>query len=335
MARRSTCTTGLAAHAAQARPVVLRCSSRHARRHHRPTVSASATAWALYQVTPEEADPLARLVLLVLADHAHKDGSSAFPSVATIAGSVGLSDRTVQRKLAALLDAGLIRLGDQGLVSHLRADRRPTVYDLALAARRQAVTPSSQDGVTETGSRGDTKGLERGDTAVSPEPKEEPKNARRRARDVGTCPRCGSRVQLDGDGEPMTHRDRDRRHCHPPAPVRTTEGDQARAAARAAVGRRAEPSPPAGQAEQPPQPVNGSPPSSQPETLSAGAAVDLSTPLTNGMSATSSTEQLAATTTRPTWRPSTAPATDAPARLSAALAGALSPYGVGPGDHRP
>ena len=42
------------------------------------------------------------------------------------------SERTIQRYLADLRDAGLIFEGDQELVSHVRADRRPTVYDLDL-----------------------------------------------------------------------------------------------------------------------------------------------------------------------------------------------------------
>jgi hypothetical protein len=50
-----------------------------------------------------------RLVLLVLADHAKDDGSSAWPSVATIAHEAHLSEKQVQRCLASLKKAQRIR----------------------------------------------------------------------------------------------------------------------------------------------------------------------------------------------------------------------------------
>jgi hypothetical protein len=50
-----------------------------------------------------------RLVLLVLADHAKDDGSSAWPSVATIAHEAHLSEKQVQRCLASLKLAKRIR----------------------------------------------------------------------------------------------------------------------------------------------------------------------------------------------------------------------------------
>lgn len=50
-----------------------------------------------------------RLVLIVLADHAHDDGSEAWPSVETIAREARLSTRQVQRCLRDLEAAGSIR----------------------------------------------------------------------------------------------------------------------------------------------------------------------------------------------------------------------------------
>lgn len=97
-------------------------------------MSVRATTWALYDV-PELApdlDPTARLVLLVLADQVDHMGQGCWTSNRTIALAVGASVRTVQRRLAELRDAGLIKYGDQRLVSHLRSDRKPTVWDLCL-----------------------------------------------------------------------------------------------------------------------------------------------------------------------------------------------------------
>lgn len=67
-----------------------------------------------------------------LAEHAHPDGTAAWPSVATLAEYAGCSERTVQRALASLLDEGKIVRGDQQFVSHYRPDRRPVVYDVVL-----------------------------------------------------------------------------------------------------------------------------------------------------------------------------------------------------------
>lgn len=49
-----------------------------------------------------------RLVLLVLADHANKDGTGAWPSVKTIASEARLSERQTQTCLRLLAEAGAI-----------------------------------------------------------------------------------------------------------------------------------------------------------------------------------------------------------------------------------
>lgn len=114
----------------------------------------------------------AKMVLLGLADHASNDGSDAWPSVATLAQYAECSERTVQRHLHSLVDAGLIQVQRE-------SDRRtPTTYAVCLPVlatlRGDTVTPVT--GVT-TGTRGDnddtsgvTIGASRGDIAVSPEP---------------------------------------------------------------------------------------------------------------------------------------------------------------------
>jgi len=129
-------------------------------------VSTRAVGWALDSRCTGPLDPATRLVLVVLADHAHADGTSAFPSKATISERIDVSERTVQRHIGALETLGLIIPGDANLVSHIRSDRRPRVWNLTLEARGDNLTPRSDRGDTEnlTGSHGTSS---RGDTAVS------------------------------------------------------------------------------------------------------------------------------------------------------------------------
>lgn len=105
-------------------------------------VSWQTVAWVL-----DDAPGLPpRLVgtLVGLARHADGDGRGAYPSRERLAGYTRKSDTQIKRDLKDLQALGLIRPGDQGLASHLRADRRPTVYDLAIERKRGAVDdPSS------------------------------------------------------------------------------------------------------------------------------------------------------------------------------------------------
>lgn len=52
--------------------------------------------------------PAAKLVLFILAEHAHDDGSNTYPSVARIARDTGLSKRSVRRALKFLDGTGII-----------------------------------------------------------------------------------------------------------------------------------------------------------------------------------------------------------------------------------
>lgn len=109
------------------------------------------------------------LVLIGLANHADRDGRHAFPSVATLAHYVRLSERTVQRALGRLEELGLIELGNQRIVAaHVdRPDRRPRVWNLQMKRGDSSDTPLP-NGVTGT-TNGVTAATERGVT-VSPEP---------------------------------------------------------------------------------------------------------------------------------------------------------------------
>lgn len=71
-------------------------------------------------------------VLVMLAEKADSDGCAAFPSRKTVARRTTVVEKTVQRTLALLVQRGLIAKGDQRAAQYLRADRRPTVYDLMI-----------------------------------------------------------------------------------------------------------------------------------------------------------------------------------------------------------
>lgn len=143
-------------------------------------MSVQAISWALEEA-PGVAPGLVS-TLIGLANHAGKDGRAAYPGIDTLATYTRKSYRQVQRDLEELAAAGLIRPGDQQHVSHLRADRRPRVWDLAVERKRSRGdthdTPSSSNGTTHMtprkASRGDTgvvpSDKARGDTHDTPSP---------------------------------------------------------------------------------------------------------------------------------------------------------------------
>ena len=131
-------------------------------------MSLRATTWALYDVGPE-VDPYARLILLVLADHADNDGRGAGLSKASLARYVGCGETTVYRRLADLERAGLIARGDQDVVAYLPADRRPTVWDLPRVRGASRAPRRPSRGASRTprtrGTSGVPAGCQRGVTA--------------------------------------------------------------------------------------------------------------------------------------------------------------------------
>ena len=75
-------------------------------------------------------------VLLKYADRADRFGCTSWRSEADLAEELGCSTRTIRRARAELVELGLMSLGDQSYVEHIRADRRPTVYDVETPAKR-------------------------------------------------------------------------------------------------------------------------------------------------------------------------------------------------------
>ena len=146
-------------------------------------MSFEATTWALNIEGVN--DSTSRVILLGLASHAHKDGTAAWPSVATLAAYAVCSERTVHRRLRELEEAGLIRRGDQLLVGHLPPGRRPVVYDLPVGVSVWRTDRGDNlSGVSPRASRGDTGGSE-GVTTVADKPSLSPYGEKPSKENVG------------------------------------------------------------------------------------------------------------------------------------------------------
>ena len=135
-------------------------------------MSMRAMLWALYESPAESAAEA--MTLLVLAERAGPSDdpwSGAYPSHATIAKAARVSERTVRRCLKDLESRGVIKRGDQSLVEKYRVDKRPVVWDLNGAAKREREDTVSARTECPPGHTGS----ERGDT-VSYKPSTKPKH---------------------------------------------------------------------------------------------------------------------------------------------------------------
>lgn len=101
-------------------------------------MSVEAVRWAI-----EEAPVPGHLfaVLACLAWKTDEHGRGAYPSLPTLAEWTGKTDRQVRADLRALEGAGLASQGDQSLARHIRADRRPTVWDVAMSGTTGSTRP--------------------------------------------------------------------------------------------------------------------------------------------------------------------------------------------------
>ncbi len=119
-------------------------------RHWGSLVSWQACNWA-DQLDYDVCGALPFRVLIKLANVAADDGSRAWRTKATMAKELGVSQRSVQRALKELEMAHLILRGDQSFVERIRADKRPTVYDLNLRYAVEYALPDLPlwDGETE------------------------------------------------------------------------------------------------------------------------------------------------------------------------------------------
>ena len=85
--------------------------------------------------------PARKAILLVLAEHADEQ-DSCYPSQATIAEATEQSERSVRAHIAAMADAGLLRVESRGLSSGGRANR---YYLLTGEICRSGVTGESEE----------------------------------------------------------------------------------------------------------------------------------------------------------------------------------------------
>jgi hypothetical protein len=96
-------------------------------------VSWQATSWAL----ETDLDPTSKIILLAYADFAGESGTSAWMFKKTLLTRVRkVSESTIGRRMALLLEDGYLREGDQDAVpDYVRAlppESRPIVYDMAM-----------------------------------------------------------------------------------------------------------------------------------------------------------------------------------------------------------
>ncbi len=101
-------------------------------------MSFAVAAWAS---RVKVGDAVAKLVLIALAAHSKDDGTAAWPSQAVLAEYAEVTVRTVRTKLEYLQERGLIEPGDERIVDHIRADRRPQVWDLLMTQREEILSP--------------------------------------------------------------------------------------------------------------------------------------------------------------------------------------------------
>lgn len=94
-------------------------------------MSWQASAWAQKKGKDYELQPMARYVLLSLANYADPEGNDIYPSLGTLCADTGLSEATLRRHIKHLIEVGLLDYGDQSAVAanpKIRPDKRPKCY---------------------------------------------------------------------------------------------------------------------------------------------------------------------------------------------------------------
>lgn len=90
------------------------------------------------------------LVLIRVGNHVGGDMRGCFAKAATLAAESLMGESTVLKHLRALKAAGVLLPGDGRLVDHIRADKRPPVYDLAGGHERDCPGGHPSDVLCET-----------------------------------------------------------------------------------------------------------------------------------------------------------------------------------------
>jgi hypothetical protein len=92
-------------------------------------MSFLAIAWA--EAAPV-ADVYERAISTQMAHRARSDGTGAYPSIRSMAEYALCDEKTIERRLAAMLRRKVIKLGDQRLARSIPKRYRPKVYDLMI-----------------------------------------------------------------------------------------------------------------------------------------------------------------------------------------------------------
>lgn len=98
-------------------------------------MSGMAMSWAATHLVARCPSGNHVAVLLMVAHHTDKHGRGCWAAQQTIATETQLSLSTVKRCLKDLAHLGLLRTGDWRVVAHLRADRRPDVWDIPMNSK--------------------------------------------------------------------------------------------------------------------------------------------------------------------------------------------------------
>ena len=121
-------------------------------------MSLQAMQWAMSKapIKRNAAQCRNRLVLIALADRYNDDTGVCWPSIKTISKDIGVSVPTVHKAIRSLEEAGLISRGNPRWVSHMRPDRRPTVWTLNLdMVKTEEGGREADNGVAEVLDRGE------------------------------------------------------------------------------------------------------------------------------------------------------------------------------------
>lgn len=164
-------------------------------------LSKPAVLWALYEAEDVPAHLLATLI--AIAASTGSDGKGAYISAATVAMLTRKTESQAKRDLRALEEKKLIHRGNQRIAAHIRSDRRPVVYDVAMPERGSAdatsPAPRGSTGATSSDGHGVAPMHARGSThashGVAPVlPEEIPNRSRKGARRAGAkgarAPKC-------------------------------------------------------------------------------------------------------------------------------------------------
>ena len=117
-------------------------------------VGMRAMAWVL-----DDAPVSAQLLptLIAIARRADENGKSSYQSRKTLAAKTGKSEDQIKRDIKALLEQGLIVVGDQSVIDKkIPFSKRPVVYDVALHVKGPKPMRGSKNPTGEAKSKPDT-----------------------------------------------------------------------------------------------------------------------------------------------------------------------------------